>query len=131
LPAKKDPTRERLILCINATLQKKAQDIVVLNLKQISAFTDYMIICSGTSERQVQAIAQEIQLFLKKADVRPLGVEGAANGQWVLLDYGDVVISVFHEPIRAFYDLENLWDAPRMKVDENKKEVKRLSREMA
>lgn len=131
MPAKKDQTRERLILCINATLQKKAQDIVVLNLKQISAFTDYMIICSGTSERQVQAIAQEIQLFLKKADVRPLGVEGASNGQWVLLDYGDVVLSVFHEPIRTFYDLENLWDAPRMKVDENKKEVKRLSREMA
>ncbi|MGB5218101.1 MAG: ribosome silencing factor [Smithella sp.] len=131
MPAKKDQTRERLILCINATLQKKAQEIVVLNLKQISAFTDYMIICSGTSERQVQAIAQEIQQFLKKADVRPLGVEGATNGQWVLLDYGDVVISVFHEPIRDFYDLENLWDAPRMKVDENKKEVKRLSREMA
>jgi len=131
LPAKKDPTRERLILCINATLQKKAREIVVLNLKKVSAFTDYMIICSGTSERQVQAIAQEIQQFLKKADVRPMGVEGEANGQWVLLDYGDVVISVFHEPIRDFYDLENLWDAPRMKVDENKKEVKRLSREMA
>jgi len=131
LPAKKDPTRERLILCINATLQKKAREIVVLNLKKVSAFTDYMIICSGTSERQVQAIAQEIQQFLKKADVRPMGVEGEANGQWVLLDYGDVVISVFHEPIRDFYDLENLWDVPRMKVDENKKEVKRLSREMA
>ena len=131
MPAKKDKTRERLILCINATLQKKAQEIVVLNLKQVSAFTDYMIICSGTSERQVQAIAQEIQQFLKKADVRPMGVEGEANGQWVLLDYGDVVISVFYEPIRAFYDLENLWDAPRMKVDEKKTEVKRLSREMA
>ncbi|HNY49641.1 MAG TPA: ribosome silencing factor [Smithella sp.] len=131
MPAKKDPTRERLILCINATLQKKAREIVVLNLKKVSAFTDYMIICSGTSERQVQAIAQEIQQFLKKADVRPMGVEGEANGQWVLLDYGDVVISVFHEPIRDFYDLENLWDVPRMKVDENKKEVKRLSREMA
>jgi len=131
LATKKDKTRERLILCINATLQKKAQEIVVLNLKQVSAFTDYMIICSGTSERQVQAIAQEIQQFLKKADVRPMGVEGEANGQWVLLDYGDVVISVFYEPIRAFYDLENLWDAPRMKVDEKKTEVKRLSREMA
>ena len=130
MATKKDKTRERLILCINATLQKKAQEIVVLNLKQVSAFTDYMIICSGTSERQVQAIAQEIQQFLKKADVRPMGVEGEANGQWVLLDYGDVVISVFYEPIRAFYDLENLWDAPRMKVDEKKTEVKRLSREM-
>jgi ribosome-associated protein len=131
LPVKKDKTRERLILCINATLQKKAADIVVLNLKEISAFTDYMIICSGASERQVQGISQEIQQFLKKADIKPLGVEGEANGQWILLDYNDVVISVFHEPIRTFYDIENLWDAPRMKVDENKKEVKRLNKEMA
>jgi len=131
LPAKKDKTRERLILCINATLQKKATDIVVLNLKEISAFTDYMIICSGASERQVQGISQEIQQFLKKDDIKPLGVEGEANGQWILLDYNDVVISVFHEPMRTFYDIENLWDAPRMKVDENKKEVKRLNKEMA
>ena len=131
MPAKKNVTRERLILCINAVLQKKAKDILVLNLSKLSAFTDYMIICSGTSEREVQAIAQAIQLFLKKADIRPLGVEGEANGQWVLLDYDDVVISVFYEPFRTFYDLENLWDAPRMQVDENKKEIKRLSREMA
>jgi len=131
LPAKKDKTRERLILCINATLQKKATDIVVLNLKEISAFTDYMIICSGASERQVRGISQEIQQFLKKADIRPLGVEGESNGQWILLDYNGVVISVFHEPMRTFYDIENLWDAPRMKVDENKKEVKRLNKEMA
>jgi len=131
LPAKKNVTRERLVSCINATLQRKAKEIVVLNLKEISAFTDYMIICSGTSEREVQAIAQAIQLFLKKAEIRPMGVEGESNGQWVLLDYDDVVISVFHEPVRAFYDIENLWDAPRMNVDENKKEIKRLSREMA
>ncbi len=131
MPAKKDKTRERLILCINATLQKKAKEIIVLNLKEISAFADYMIVCSGASERQVQAISQEIQQFLKKADVRPLGVEGEANGQWVLLDYDDIVISVFYEPTRSFYDLENLWDAPRMKVEENKKEIKRLSKEMA
>ena len=131
MQAKKNVTRERLILCINAVLQKKAKDILVLNLSKLSAFTDYMIICSGTSEREVQAIAQAIQLFLKKADIRPLGVEGEANGQWVLLDYDDVVISVFYEPVRTFYDLENLWDAPRMQVDENKKEIKRLSREMA
>ena len=131
LPTKKNVTRERLILCINAVLQKKASEIVVLNLKDISAFTDYMIVCSGSSEREVQAISQAIQLFLKKAEIRPMGVEGEANGQWILLDYDDVVISVFYEPVRAFYDLENLWDAPRMKVDENKKEIKRLNKDMA
>lgn len=131
MPAKKDITKEHLILCINATLQKKAKEIVVLNLKGVSSFTDYMIICSGTSEREVQAIAGAIQLFLKKAGIMPLGVEGEANGQWVLLDYDDVVISVFNEPIRTFYNLENLWDVPRMNVDETKQEIKRLSKEMA
>jgi len=131
LPAKKNVTKERLILCINATLQKKAKEIVVLNLKEVSAFTDYMIICSGTSEREVQAIAQAIHQFLKKAEIRPLGVEGEANGQWILLDYDDVVISVFYEPVRTIYNLEPLCDAPRMNVDENKKEIKRLNKEMA
>lgn len=131
MPAKKNLTRERLILCINATLQKKAKQIVVLNLKEISAFTDYMIICSGTSEREVQAISQAIQLFLKQAGIRPLGVEGESNGQWILLDYDDIVISVFYEPTREFYNIENLWDAPRMDIDETKKEIKRLNKEMA
>ena len=131
MPAKKDKTKERLILCINATLQKKAKEIVVLNLKDVSAFTDYMIICSGSSEREVQAIAGAIQQFLKKAEIMPLGTEGESNGQWILLDYNDVVISVFYEPVRTFYNLENLWDAPRMNVDENKKEIKRLNKEMA
>ena len=102
-----------------------------MNLKEISAFTDYMIICSGASEREVQAIAQAIQLFLKKAEIRPLGIEGESNGQWILLDYDDVVISVFYEPVRTFYNIENLWDAPRMNVDENKKEIKRLGKGMA
>jgi len=131
LPAKKNATRERLILCVNAILQKKAKEIVILNLKEVSAFTDYMIICSGTSEREVQAIAGAIQQFLKKEDIRPLGVEGAANGQWILLDYDDVVISVFYEPVRTFYNIENLWDAPRMNIDENKKEIKKLNKDMA
>lgn len=127
----KDETRQRLILCINAALQKKAKEIIVLNLKKVSAFTDYMIICSGTSEREVQAISESIQKFLKGVGIRPLGVEGQANAQWILLDYDDVVISVFYEPTRAFYDLENLWDAPQMKINENRKEVKRLTRDMA
>jgi ribosome-associated protein len=131
LPAKKNETRERLLLCINATLQKKAKDVVVLNLKKISAFTDYMIICSGTSERQVQAICAGVREFLKKAEIKPLGVEGETNGQWILLDYDDVVISVFLESLRTFYDIENLWDAPRMNIDEKVTEIKRLTKVMA
>ena len=130
MPAKKNETRERLLLCINATLQKKAKDVVVLNLKEISAFTDYMIICSGTSDRQVQAISAVIREFLKKAKIIPLGVEGEANGQWILLDYDDVVISIFLESLRTFYDIENLWDAPRMNIDENATEIKRLTKGM-
>lgn len=115
-------------MCINATLQKKAKDIIVLNVKELSSFTDYMLICSGATERQVQAISAAIQEFLKKAGVKPLGVEGEANGQWILLDYADVVISVFQESLRAFYDIENLWDAPRMNIDENAIEMKSLSK---
>lgn len=128
---KKDGTRKRLLLCINATLQKKAKDIVVLNVKNISSFTDYMLICSGATDRQVQAISSAIQEYLKKAGIRPLGVEGKDNAQWILLDYDDVIISVFQESTRAFYDIENLWDAPKMSIDKNKTEVKRLNKAMS
>ena len=130
MPAKKNESTQRLLLCINATLQKKAKDIVVLNVKNNSSFTDYMIICSGSTERQTQAISTAIQQYLKKADNRPLGVEGETHGQWILLDYGDVVISIFLESLRSFYDIENLWDSPRMNIDENATEVKRISKEM-
>jgi ribosome-associated protein len=130
LPAKKNESKKRLLLCINATLKKKAKDIIVLNVKELSSFTDYLLICSGATERQVQAISAAIQEFLKKAGIRPLGVEGEANGQWILLDYADVVISVFQESLRAFYDIENLWDAPRMNIDENAIEIKSLSKAM-
>ena len=128
---KKTKPASVLLLCINATLQKKAKDIIVLNVKNISSFTDYMLICCGATDRQVQAISSAIQEFLKKAGIKPLGVEGEANGQWILLDYDDVVISVFQENIRSFYDVENLWDAPKMRIDENKTEVKRLNKDMS
>jgi ribosome-associated protein len=130
LPAKKNESKKRLLLCINATLQKKAKDIIVLNVKSLSGFTDYMLICSGATERQVQSISAAIQEFLKKAGIKPLGVEGEAHGQWILLDYADIVISVFQEDLRSFYDIENLWDAPRMHINENTLEVKSLSKEM-
>ena len=131
MPAKKDETRKRLILCINATLQEKAKDIIVLNVKDISSFTDYMLICSGTTNRQVQAISAAIQEYLKKAGVKPQGIEGKENAQWILLDYDDVVISIFQDNMRAFYDIENLWDVPKMNIDEKKTEIKRLNKAMS
>jgi ribosome-associated protein len=130
LPAKKNDSTRRLLLCINATLQKKAKNVTVLNVKGNASFTDYMIICSGVTERQTQAISAAIQQYMKKADIRPLGVEGEAHGQWILLDYEDVVISIFMESLRSFYDIENLWDVPRMNIDEDVTEIKRLSKDM-
>jgi ribosome-associated protein len=125
---KEGDSRERALLCINASLEKKAKDLTILNLKEISAFTDYFIICSGTSDRQVRAIAAAIQENLKKAEILPLGIEGEAAGRWVLMDYDDVIIHIFLESVRTFYDLERLWaEAPRMTVPEETSFVKALA----
>lgn len=131
MAVKKNESARRLLLCINAVLQKKAKKIVVLNVKERSSFTDYMLICSGATDRQVQAVASAIQQYMKKEGILPLGVEGESNAEWVLLDYDDVVISVFQEAAREFYGLENLWDVPRMEIDENATEMKKLSKDMA
>ena len=131
MPAKKNESTRRLLLCINAVLQKKANNIVVLNVKEVSSFTDYMLICSGATDRQVQAVSNAIQEYLKRENIQPLGVEGKTNAEWILLDYDDVVISVFQESARSFYGLEDLWDAPRMEIDENVTEIKKLTKDMA
>ncbi len=131
MPVKKNESARRLLLCINGTLQKKAKDIVALNVKEISTFTDYLLICSGATDRQVQAISAAIQEHMKKEGIRPLGIEGEANGQWILLDYDDVVISIFQESIRSFYAIEDLWNAPSMSIAESTTEVKRLNKGMS
>ncbi len=108
-------SRTKSLLCLEAAIEKKAQDPVLLELKGISSFTDYFLLCSGRSDRQVQAIAQGIEEALKKKGLRPLGQEGTAEGRWILLDYEDVVVHVFLDPVRKFYDLEGLWlDAQRI-----------------
>jgi ribosome-associated protein len=123
--------KERVLLCVNASLQKKAKDLVILNVKPLSSFADYFIICSGTSDRQVQAIASSIQENLKGFGIMPLGVEGERTGRWVLMDYDDVIIHIFYEPIREFYDIERLWsDAPRMEVRDDATELSVLDHEM-
>ncbi len=92
-----------------AAMGRKAMEPVVLDVRRITDVTDAFIICSGRSNRQVSAIAEFIESELKKKGIRPLGIEGVKDGQWALIDYGHVVIHVFYEPVRRFYDLESLW----------------------
>ena len=101
--------KEKTLLCAHAALEKKAFDIAILELRALSPVTDYFLICSGRSDRQVQAIAESIEETMKKLGVRPLGVEGAGVGRWILMDYDDVIIHIFYEPVRAYFDLEGLW----------------------
>ena len=126
-----DGSPERALACINAALEKKATKLVVLKVQEISAFADYFIICSGNSDRQVRAIATAIQENLKKKNILPLGIEGEAVGSWVLLDYDDVIIHVFLESVRNFYDLERLWlESPRMEVPDETVSLKALKEGM-
>ncbi|MEE8429624.1 MAG: ribosome silencing factor [Candidatus Desulfatibia sp.] len=102
---------------VKAALGRKAFDLVILNVRDLTSIADAFIICSGRSNRQVVAIAEFIQVELKKHGIRPLSVEGKKEGHWVLLDYGHVIMHVFYEPIRNFYDLEGLWiDAKKIKT---------------
>ena len=100
---------ERILMALNAAGEKKAIDIVVLDLREIASFTDYFVITSGTNERQVQAISDEVVETLKKAGTAAARVEGYKTAEWILLDYGDFVVHVFDEKARRFYDLERLW----------------------
>lgn len=129
---KKEPdSRQRALLCVNASLEKKAKDLIILKVKEISAFADYFIIASGTSDRQVRAIADAIQENLKKAGILPMGIEGEAPGQWILMDYSDVIIHIFLDNVRTFYDLERLWsEAPRMAVPDDTVSLKALNKGM-
>ena len=105
-------------LCASIAADKKAEDIVVIDLRKLSSFTDFFVICTGASEPQLKAIAGEIEDRLKKEHkVRPLGIDGYPLSQWVIADYGDVVVHIFHPEKRALYRLEDMWnDAPRLKV---------------
>lgn len=124
---KERDSRERALLCLNASMEKKAKDLIILNVSSVSSFADYFILCSGTSDRQVRAIAAAIQESLKKAEILPLGVEGEEAGRWILLDYDDVIIHVFLESVRTFYDLERLWfETPRAAIPDGNASLKEL-----
>ena len=111
-------SEELATLSAAAAADKQAVDIVALDLREIVSFTDFFVICSGTSEPHLKAIAGEIEDRLRKEhNRRPNAVDGYPMSQWIVLDYGDVVVHVFHESKREFYSLEALWgDAPRLAV---------------
>ena len=111
-------TDPSLDLYVKAALGKKAANLVVLDVQNLTSIADVFIICSGKSNRQVNAIAEFIQTDLKRHRIKPLCVEGMQDGHWVLMDYGHVIIHVFYEPVREFYDLEGLWiEAPRVDLE--------------
>lgn len=112
-------SRQKALRIAQILDQKKASRIEILEIKDLSIITDYFVICSGESTTQVKALAQHLEEKLSEEEIKPLGIEGAAYGSWILLDYGDVIVHIFIEEKRQYYDLERLWlDAPRIPLNE-------------
>ncbi len=105
-------------LAVGSGLDRKALDPVALDLRGLSSIADFFVILTGTSNRHVQAMAENIMEAFKSVGLSLLGSEGLREGKWVLLDYGEVVVHIFLEPVREYYDIERLWvDAPRLDLD--------------
>ena len=105
-------------MAVRTIVAYKGIEPVVLKVTEFCSFADYFIICSGGSGRHVLALAQHIEEALKQVGIKPLGVEGLDEGQWVLLDYNSIVVHIFLQPLRDFYNLENLWsEAPKTQID--------------
>jgi ribosome-associated protein len=94
---------------VDAAESKKAVDLCVLDLRQITSFTDYFVICSVTNARQGQAVCDEVEKQLKEIGERPVSIEGYDRADWILMDYGDFLVHIFLENARKYYDLERLW----------------------
>ena len=126
-------TKRQVSEAIAACQDKKAEELTILELEKGSgAFTDYFVICSGTNPRQIQAIADEVELRLKKAGLYPLHIEGYRQAEWVLLDYADFVVHVFAEKARRYYELELLWkSAKRLEPTDLKTSAKRAAKKRA
>ncbi len=98
---------------VEAAFEKKAQEVTVLDLREVASFTDYFLICTGTSSRQIQTISDEVDRRLGLAGLHALHVEGYNHAEWILMDYAGFVVHIFSERARAFYDLERLWRKAR------------------
>jgi len=116
--AELDEVRALAIAAIDAALDKKALAPVLIDVSAMASYTDFIGIVSGRSDRQVDAIAENVRQAMKARGRLALGQEGTGSGRWTLLDFGSVVIHVFYHPVREFYDLESLWiEAPRVPLD--------------
>ena len=104
-----DPIRALAETCANAALDRKASDVVMLDVRGLTSIADWFVVASGRSDTQVRAIAEAVEEACRARQRRPLWVEGLRHGQWVLLDYGDVVVHVFRPEVRTFYNLERMW----------------------
>ncbi|HDI78554.1 MAG TPA: ribosome silencing factor [Desulfobacteraceae bacterium] len=112
-------TLEKVKLCWQLIRERKAINTVIFEVGRLSSITDYFLVTSGSSTRQVQAIARHLVDKMKERGIIPLGIEGEREAQWILIDYGDLVVHIFYDPIREFYDLEGLWiDAPRINLED-------------
>jgi ribosome-associated protein len=111
--------KEKAEMLLAAAMAKKARDPVLIRLVKLSSFTDYFLIVTARSGKHVKAVAEAVIEDARERGIRPYSAEGVTQGHWALLDYGDVIVHVFFEPTRAFYDLEGLWaEAPREKLPE-------------
>jgi ribosome-associated protein len=112
-------SREKALLFVGAALEKKASDLVLLHVTDFTSIADYFLICSGRSDRQVQSIAQGVQEAADHSGIATTSIEGVSRGHWILIDFGDVIVHIFYQPVREFYDLDGLWaDAARVELPE-------------
>ena len=105
----KSTPRQLALIAAEICDEKKAKDIVILDVRKITTISDYFIICSTSNERQARAIAEDLRLRMRELGKSEMGVEGMKDGRWVLQDFADIVLHVFHESQREFYDIEGLW----------------------
>ena len=112
--------RKLALAAADAALSKQAVQVTILDVRGKVDYADYLVLASGNSDRHVQAIAAAVEERMQKVKARAQGVEGLGNAQWVLMDFGDIVVHVFHRPVRHVYDLEGLWmDAARIPIPTN------------
>ena len=111
-------TIDKARLCLKIMNERKAANPILFEVGKLTSLSDYFLIASGNSSRQVQAICRHLGRRMREEGFRAYGVEGDQEGHWVLMDYGDLVVHIFYEPVREFYDLEGLWvEAPRVDLE--------------